>query len=114
MNHEEPDPLQTLAAIIIGSAIALSLMMSCLGCKTCPPCQPEIITKEVKIPVRYCEKPGDLPVLSIPAYPEPPEDADEDSLRQWYVDMVKVVKMREKILRDRIAELNMLLEPYRD
>lgn len=114
MNTEQPDPLETLAAIIIGGIIIISLLFSCLGCRTCPPCEPEIVTKEVKVPVRFCEKPEELPTLSVPDFPSPPETLDDDSLRIWYVEMVKAVKVREKILRDRITELEMLLEPYKE
>lgn len=116
-NMEKPDALETLAAIVIGGVVVLSLIFSLIGCssvKACPECIPKVETVEVKVPVRVCEKPPIISDVVLPEWPELQDNPTQDELKSWYAEMVSVLKAREKILRNRINLLNDILEGYKE
>ena len=113
----QPEKLETLAAIVLGSVIILAVLFCFLGCAstpTCPPCDPIVEKIEVKIPVRYCEPPPSIEDLVLPPWPTLPESPNEDQLKAWYAECVSTVRIREQILALRVQMLMDTLEGYRE
>jgi hypothetical protein len=52
-------------------------------------------------------------MLEYPEWPETPQGASEGSLRAFYADVVATIHARERILLERIAVLEELLNSYR-
>lgn len=104
-DYQEPeDPLRVIMTIVVVVAI-ISLLISTLGCRSvkhCPECIPEIQTVEVKVPVYSCPPTEELPPLVLPAWPELPEGASEEQLKEFYSDCVATLRAREKALEDYI------------
>ena len=115
-NYDDPiDPLETLAVIIIGSAVAIALLLSCIGCATtkCPECVPEVQVVSVSVPVPSCAVPPVLPVLDLPDWPKLVTDPKESEMKAFYAQCVAVQKAREKIMLEAIRSRDLILDEYR-
>ena len=100
---------------IIFAVIFLCYIISCLGCATtkCPPCIPETETITVNVPTLACPAFEPLPDLEYPPWPRVPYSASEGALKAFYADVVSTLHSRERILLERIAALEELLDTYR-
>ena len=99
-----------LALIVIVAAV----MFLNVGCATCPPCQPTIEIQEVQVPVYSCPDPPELEVLHLLQYPPYPESlATDQELKDWFSEVVRIVRSRDSILSSYVDYLLALLNEYR-
>jgi len=101
-----------LFAVLILCAIIMFLSMGCAT--TCPPCQPEIQTVEVKVPVYSCPEAPEVPPLLLPGFPVLQDAATESETKAWYAEMVSVVEQTRDLLLQRIDLLEEMLDRYRN
>jgi len=99
----------------LAGVVVLMYVFSCLGCATtkCPPCVPEQEVVTIEVPVLSCPVPAQLPPLSYPEWPKPPQIVTEGARKGFYADTAATQKAREKILLDRIGVLEGQLNQYR-
>jgi hypothetical protein len=115
-DYDPEDPLATLATIIIGSTIAIAVLLSCIGCATtkCPPCVPKVETVQISVPVPSCEPPAVLPMVEYPDWPVLPQNATGDQKRAFYAACVATLNARWKIALEAIKARDLILEAYRE
>ena len=94
---------------VLAAVVFLCFVIGLSGCKTCTS---EIQVVEVKVPVRVCEAPPEIPALSLPQWPTFPEVVTEATLKAFYADCVMVLRQREAIMQKRIELLNSILSKY--
>jgi hypothetical protein len=104
-----PKILDGCLVVVLAFMVFSCFIISMAGCKTCTP---EIKVVEVKVPVRVCETPPEIPALSLPQWPAFPEVVTEDTLKEFYADCVMVLRQREAIMQKRIELLNSILSKY--
>jgi hypothetical protein len=104
-----------LCGCLLGVIVLVALLMFLnAGCATCPPCQPEIRTVEVSVPIYSCPDPPELPALQLPSWGDIPEEsATPEALKDWFAEMVRTVHSRDSVQSSYIDYLISLLEEYR-
>ena len=116
INYEPIDPMRTIVAVLLGGAVALLIVFSCIGCATtkCPECVPEVQVVSVSVPVPSCEPPAVLPMVEYPDWPTLVRDPSEGELKAFYAECVAVQHAREKIMLEAIRARDLILEEYRE
>ena len=96
--------LVVLACGWMAAAIVL-LLMAC-GCTSCPPCEPEVQTVRVEVPVPVLPHLEPLPPLELPHWPDPPpNDAPPSAWSDWYAAMAATARERIALLKARLNRL---------
>ena len=114
--YDDDDPFATIMAIVLGGAILITCLFSCIGCSSttqCPECLPEIKYERVEVPVRFCEPPASLTPIQLPPWPSLPADPSVEDVKSWYAQCAAVLEAREEILRNRIKLIEDMLDSYR-
>jgi len=88
----------------------------CYGCATTePPCEPKILVVVKKVPVPCTVMIGRHgPLLQAQYPPHPSEDATEEELKEWALEVRRVVKEREAQLRARIDAMEYQIDEHND
>jgi len=87
-----------------------------LGCaSTVPPvCVPEVITREVLVPITVWNTAEILPELHLPTYPlHPSSTATNEEKKDWAIAVADVTLKREVLLKARVEALTIQLEATR-
>jgi hypothetical protein len=109
-----PNVLEITLTLALMFLILVCFFLSCIGCSTtrCPECVPEIVTREIQVPVRYCEPPPQFEDLELAAWPVLPGNPTEDDIKQWYARCVSTLEARERALLNRIELYREVLSGY--
>ena len=87
-----------------------------LGCAANPPpiCIPEVITREVLVPVTVWNNAEHLPELHLPTYfPHPGEAATNEEKKAWAISIADTALKREALQEARIKALEIQLDATR-
>ena len=101
---------------VLFAVVFLCYVFACIGCATtkCPPCVPEQEVVTIEVPVLSCPSPAELPTLTYPEWPKPPQIVTEGAAKGFYADVVATQRARERLLLDRVQVLEDQLNQYRE